>query len=101
MKKLACWTINYYFLKQSSARSSVNLVDETNSGNGITVNENNNSIRSSNAGDQANDGRVERSSDVNRSSAVEVASEIVSNAILGAFDEIEWSHQSNLEQEIS
>ena len=87
------------FLKHSSA--GANLVDETNSGNGITVNENNNSIRSSNAGDQANDGRVERSSDVNRSSAVEVASEIVSNAILGAFDEIEWSHQSNLEQEIS
>ena len=71
------------------------MAGESNSRGGTTVNENTNSVRSNDTDNQVNDSTVERSS------AVKVASKIVSNAILGAFGEIEWSHHSNLDQENS
>ena len=72
------------------------MVNESNGCDGIAVNEI--SVRGSIADNQKNDATVESSDAVGLSSAVEIASDVVSNALIGAFNEIEWSHQSNLEQ---
>ena len=76
------------------------MVDESNGCDGIAVNEND-SVKGSNADNLANDSTVESSDAVGLSSAVEIASDVVSNALIGAFYELEWSHQSNLVQESS
>ena len=73
------------------------MVNESNSRGYIAVNEND-SVKGSIADNLANDSTVESSDAVGLSSAVEIASDVVSNALIGAFNEIEWSHQSNLEQ---
>ena len=77
------------------------MADESNRSDSTTLNENIKSVRGSNANDQANDSTIESSVAVDLSSAVEIASDVVSNALQGAFSEIEWSHKSNLEQESS